>query len=110
MLTAKEVQTILGVADDVVIAHGYSYDRETTYDVWFHAGELHRLGSRCWISAGDTHQHSPTFQPDYFTENIKRWYDSKINSRLLELFATFGVTLPTTSGGNYPTYPPIYLD
>lgn len=116
MLTAKTVQEMLDVADDVVIAHGYSYDRGTTYDIWFHQGKIHRYGDTTG-PYGDrknvppcTHESSEVFQPEYFYSNIKRWYESGFNTKLLELFDTFGRGLPLTPGGHYPNYPPIYLD
>jgi len=99
-LPAKDIQAMLGVEDDVVIAYGYTFDRDSVY-IMFHKG---------WLVRSDYRrdelvrlQESHTFQPCYFQDSMKRWYrgtdERGINPRLLDLFETFGAPLSVVEGG-----------
>lgn len=107
-LSAKIVQEMLGVADDVIIAHGYTFDRMTV-DVYFQNGNLVR-DERNFGDDSVNCLESTDFEPSYFMNQIKRWYlgnqepDKGLNSKLQGLFETFGNPLPTTLGGNYSNY------
>lgn len=91
MLTAREVQALLGVADDVVIAHGYTTDQHAVV-IYFHAGELVRQDAITWRSAD--------FLYSFFTANIKRFYQNGVHPQLVALFDTFSAYgLALTPGG-----------
>ena len=101
-LSAIEVQKLLNVADNVVIAHGYDHDRNTI-DIFFENGELVRVktpyGKSAWVDRAEE------FHSTWITY-IKRWYRGTekrgINPTLVNLFETFGSSLPITDGGTYP--------
>lgn len=101
-LKAKEVQNLLNVGDNEIIAHGYDFDRNTI-DIFFDKGKLIRLKTP-YGKNGELSE-SEEFEPEFFTW-IKRWYqgtpEKGINPTLVNLFETFGSPLPITPGGNYP--------
>ena len=102
LLTATDVQTMLGVEDGEILAHGYTFDRETV-DIYFQDGQLIRTTES---RGGDWHyEKSPNFRPEFFHGGIKRWYEGTaergLNAKLLTLFETFGAPLSTTPGGRY---------
>ncbi len=101
-LSAITVQNMLNVGDNVIIAHGYDHDRNTI-DIFFENGELVRektpYKGSSWIDR------SEEFHSTWITY-IKRWYrgtaEKGINPTLVDLFETFGDSLPITDGGIYP--------
>lgn len=107
-LSAKEVQDILGVKDCEVIAHGYTFDRQTL-DVWFEYERLIRVESN-YYGQETKRMESDDFDPFLFRCDVKRWYmgteERGFNRRLLSLFYTFGDAPSMTNGGTYPDRPP----
>lgn len=100
ILTAGRVQELIGVADNVVVAHGYDFDRNTL-DIFFQEGKI--------VKATDQRYGKPIlycqsviFEPKFFTAGVKRWYASGFNERLRGLFETFSDGLSFTDGGKYP--------
>lgn len=91
-LTPKEVQEMLGVPDEEIIAHGYTLERDTV-DLYFRDGLLVR-------NVNGVEQTSETFRIDphngFYPDGIKRWYKDRTNPRLISLCETFGRELPLT--------------
>ena len=105
MLSAQTIQNFLAIPDNKVVAHGYSYCRHYTYDIWFRDGKIHR--SECAYGQQiPVHLESTNFETGYFFNNVKRWYASGLDEKIIELFETFAKSLPITPGGNYPIEPP----
>lgn len=113
-LSAIEVQALLNVEDDVIIAHGYTLDRRTL-GIYFREGKVIRIEYK--TDGRDEHTlleriELDVFEPWLFTRNLKRWYlggehtPRKLNENLCTFFETFGDGLSTTAGGGYPEYPP----
>ena len=103
MLTAKEIQELIGAEDLETLVHGCTFGRNTL-NVYFENGKLCRIEED--LSKVVKHETSDTFDPDFFFHDVKRWYIGKeekgINRKLREMFETFGRPLPTTPGGFYP--------
>lgn len=98
---------LLRVPDDTVIAHGYTFDRQTI-NIFFHDGYL----VRHHVEKG-TFQVAEVFDPEFFFTDIKRWYlgnqeseTQRLNPTLQDWFDTFGRPLPTTKDGFYPITAP----
>lgn len=91
MLSAKAVQEMLGVDDCIVIAHGYTFDRNTV-DIWF---ANHKLKRGEYIEGKEIRRESHEFDPSFFA-GIKRFYRTQTDEKLVELFQTFGGSLPLT--------------
>lgn len=104
MLTAHDIQIFLGIPENTVIAHGYSYCRHFTFDIWFCGGKIYRSESE--YGKKPILLESTNFEVSYFFDNVKRWYGSGINSKIVEFFETVGKNLPITPGGHYPYEPP----
>lgn len=104
MLSAAEVQAMIGAVDHEIIAHGYTYDRKSV-DIFFEAGELVRAEEYFERGRGWKTIRNDKFNPEYFFDGIKRWYlgtpERGLNAKLAELFETFGRPLSTTPGGHY---------
>lgn len=90
-MTAKQVQEMLNVEDYEVLAHGYTFDRNTV-DIYFVQGYLVKV-----LEDGGLTANSAFFEPHYFKVNIKRWYAEDFHPGLLQLFETFGLDLALTS-------------
>jgi hypothetical protein len=99
MLSAAQVQTLIGAKDGQIVAHGYTLDRYTV-DVWFEQQQIVRREYQGAAIVGTPDDHevgllkSFTFEPDYFFANIKRWYRDETSDALADYFATFGRPLP----------------
>lgn len=91
-LPASLVQEWLGVEDGEIIAHGYTFDRNTV-DIWFENGKLIRreyMPREQWTDKEIKKQESEEFEPQFFFNQIKRWYQEQTNSILIALFRAFG--------------------
>lgn len=89
-LSAVEVQKLLGV-DLEDIAYGYTFRRDTI-EIYFNEGKLVRADIPYGGEA--VLRQSETFDPSFFSENVKRFYRDRTNAKLALLFATFGNPLP----------------
>ncbi len=96
-LSAVEVQEMLGVQDEVIICHGYSFERDTL-DICFRTGHVVRITEKR-VSDTIVEDMDYNFRPDFFHDGVKRWYADSVHPKLQELFTTFGNRLPTTPGG-----------
>jgi hypothetical protein len=105
-LSVKQVQEMIGVEDDVIICHGYSFDiggsERLTYDVWFNEGKLFRAGYDINgnVKEFESAEH---FESYFFLRNVKRWYEATVHPMLSTLIRTFGGLIPTTPGGHMPS-------
>lgn len=86
VLSAQQVQDMLGVDDYVVIAHGYTFERNTL-DIWFEKGCIIRSETRLGSTINETGEEF--FNADFFFTNVKRWYADRFNTKLLTLIRTF---------------------
>lgn len=94
MLLATDVQVMLGVDDLEIIAHGYTFDRDTV-DIYFENGELVRRDWNEWKNR-DFYQKSDGFDGSFFHNGIKRWYKDRTNQKVCILFETFNNRLDLT--------------
>lgn len=85
-LPASLIQEWLGVEDGDVIAHGYTFDRDTV-DVFFEDGKLVRYDTPYDKKPKITE--SFEFDAAMLHNQIKRWYRNKTNPRLVVLMNTF---------------------
>ena len=98
MLTNKEVMTLIGAKPFDVIAHGYTFDRDTVRIVFGdEMGQITLVRYEMKIPydpfpAGTTTSY--IFDANFFFHNIKRLYRDRTNPKLVELFKTFGRELP----------------
>lgn len=96
MLSSSEVQQLLGVADYDIIAYGYTFERHTL--------EVYFVDGKCIREETPYQKESTSKEFDQFDgeaileENVKRWYDSRTNAKLVELCKTFGRELSITKG------------
>lgn len=97
-LTASAVQAMLGVGDHVAVCRGYTHDRQDL-TVYFHEGML--------VREADPHGRDECvrataefFEPSYFADGVKRWYESSAHPKLRGLLETFGGPMNTTPGGH----------
>lgn len=91
VLPAQEVQEMIDVEDFEIVAHGYTFDRNTV-DIWFENGLIFRheykYDPRQEIKS--VSRISETFfNASFFFADIKRWYESKFNTKLRTLMRTF---------------------
>lgn len=110
-LSAKIVQEMFGVKDGECVAYGYTFDRRSVV-IWFDKGRIKRAEYKTVNSQRDGEvsllelRESDTFQPEYFSKQIKRWYADAVNENVSTFFETFGAALVTTPGGLPPRYWP----
>ena len=101
ILTAGRVQELIGVADNVVVAYGYTFDRHTL-NIFFQDGKIVRATTP--YGKNTDYCQSVIFEPKFFTDGVKRWYADGFNERLRGLFETFSDGLSFTAGGKYPDF------
>jgi hypothetical protein len=98
--TARQVQDMLVVEDYTDIAYGYTFDRATVC-IYFEKGKLVRQDTRFHGQQNEqlvNRQESEEFDPSFFHDGIKRFYDTKVNADLLVFFNTFSTGLSLTPG------------
>jgi lipopolysaccharide biosynthesis glycosyltransferase len=87
VLSAKQVQEMIGVEDLDIIAHGYTLERNTL-DIWFENGTIVRHESNHRKNMVNE-VGEDFFNIDFFFSDVKRWYAEKFNPKLLTLIRTF---------------------
>jgi hypothetical protein len=96
-LDVDTVRQLIGVEDGERIAYGYTFNRDTV-EIYIRDGKLIREDYRGSNSLPALIRENEFFDPSYFSDDIKRFYEERTNKKLQQLFRTFGGELSTTPG------------
>ena len=106
MLTAKQFQKMLGVADFRTILYGYTFERQSVI-IFFVDGKIVRLTEKELFCQGsfpeetkNTVQMWEYVVPEIFRQDIKRWYANGTRPKMRHFMESFFDYTNETEGGH----------